>query len=192
MRPQLCFVGFHGQSLLLCERFRLRFLSFFFLACRILRGGQSFLLHAFSFRHCLFSLHASLFGLLTGDFGLGAAASFGVSIGTSSGFTSGSGCLSFNFGFLFHRHHARFFRGLSRFLGSGFDCGLVLLLPVEFFRVHLLLAGFSQDRRGVLSASAMWAMRRALRDSNNPRESCCRFRKWRPECACCSRSRCRE
>src|SRR5262249_11758159 len=135
----LCLGSLLSQRLLLRDRFSLRLLSFFSLArsflCRLLRLGLE-----------PFCLGAGGLSLFLGFFGIGAALGFSVGIGAGFGcplfgsqFVGRSFSLSFVFGALLHRHHARFFGRLSGLARSGFDCRLALLLPIRSFSLHQLL-----------------------------------------------------
>ena len=191
-------VGFGGENLLLRDGFRFGFLGFFFLARGFLRGGLGFrfMRSASAWACCgcgagLFGLHASLLGLSAGGFGIGAALGFGGGIGAGLGFAGSGGGLGFIFGLLLHGHQARFFGGLGGFFGGGFDCCLVLFLAVELFGVHQLLPGLGKNRRRRTCRRrrcARCGRRCALRKVRA--ESWCRCRRWRPECANWSRSRC--
>src|ERR1019366_5000401 len=127
--------------------FGLGLLRLCLLARGFLRGGFGFLLHALSFGLSLLRLGASLFRLSPSLFSLGARCfciytpfGFGFRICAGFGFTRRGGGLRF------------FFRGLGGFLGRGSNCCLVLLLPVEFFRMHQLLVGLRQNGTRVLVA----------------------------------------
>ncbi len=85
---------------------------------------------------------------------------FRVRIRASFGFARRGGSLRFVFRLLLHRHQPRFFRGLGGFLGSSFYRGLVLLLPVNLFRVQQLLPGLRQNRCRILVG------RRDVRDAH--------------------------
>ena len=50
---------------------------------------------------------------------------------------------------MLYSHQTRFFRSFGCFLGGGFDCFLLLLLPVEFFRMEQLLVSLRQNRARV-------------------------------------------
>ncbi len=150
-------VRFGGQNLLLCHGFGLGLLRLCLLARGFLRGGYGFLLHALSFGLSLLRLGASLFRLSPSLFSLGARCfciytpfGFGFRICAGFGFTRRGGRLRFIFRLLLHCHEPRFFRGLGGFLGRGSNCCLVLLLPVEFFRMHQLLVGLRQNGTRVL------------------------------------------
>ena len=114
-----------------------------------LRRGHSFCLHALGFSLGLFGLGTGLFRLSLSRFRIRATLGFRRCIRARFGFTRRSRGLRFVFRLLFHRHQPRFLCGLGGFLGRGFHRCLVLLLPVDFFRVHQLLPSLRKNRRRV-------------------------------------------
>src|SRR5258708_24926817 len=113
---------------------------------RSFRGGL------LGFGLCLFRLSLRHFRLLLRFFGINAALGFGLGVGTSlcfalfgGGLFGSSFGLSFVLGALFHRHHPRFFCGLSGFARCGFDDRPALLLAVGNFGLHELLVSLCKD-----------------------------------------------
>ena len=136
-------VGFGRQNLLLRHGFGLGLFRLFFLACRFLRRGHGFLLHALGFGLRLFGLSTSLLpALRAGRLRIRTPLGFGFGIGPRFRFARRRGGLRFIF----------------RSSASPPSCALlprsrwlpwrplqwirfVLLLPVNFFRVQQLLVG---------------------------------------------------
>src|SRR5258708_7919564 len=116
-----------------------------FLTCGFLRGGFGFLLHFQSFGFGFLGVGASGLGLCRRFFGVWAALWFCFRIAAGFGF-AGCGCgLGFVLSLLLAGQQAGFFGGFCGFLGSGLDGGFVLFLPIGFFGVHQLLAGFRNN-----------------------------------------------
>ena len=121
---------------MLCNGFRLGLLRFFLLTGSFLCRRHRFLLHALGLGLRLLRVGAGFFRLRTSHFRIRTTLGFRFRIRTSFGFARCCCSLRFVFRLLLHRHQPRFFGSLGGFLRRRFYGRLVLLLPVDLFRVQ--------------------------------------------------------